>query len=96
MVKISLIQEHLIQVTLVPTLLILALSYSNKPSCKQLGKHSEKVFINKNADVYVYQYTASKQKVVTFNNLSSNTQVLKPCFVNKIKDLYTDKVYEKY
>lgn len=62
------------------------------------------IFINKNADA---QYIVFKQKeivgllkkkvfkVVTFEDVLSNTQIFNSRFVNKIKNLGIDKAYKK-
>lgn len=62
------------------------------------------IFINKNTNI---QYIASKQKeiagllkkkvfkVITFKDVSNNTQIFNSCFIDKIKNLNTDKTYKK-
>ena len=65
------------------------------------------VFINKNADDKLAQYTVSRQKevagllekgvfkIITTNDIPSNAQIFNSRFVDKIKNLGTDKAYEK-
>ena len=65
------------------------------------------IFINKNSNTYLAQYTTSRQneitelldkdifKVITFKNIRSKAWIFNSCFVNKIKNLKTDKAYEK-
>lgn len=64
-------------------------------------------FINKNPSEKLVQYIASRQKevagllekrvfkFVTSDSISSNARIFNSCFVDKIKNLGTDKVYEK-
>lgn len=65
------------------------------------------MFINKNADIKLVQYIASKYKKITwvfeksvFTNvttvdISTNIQIFNFSFVNKIKNAVIDKVYKK-
>ena len=65
------------------------------------------VFINKNSNVYPAQYIIFRQKeimgllkkgifkVVTSKNIPSNAQIFNSCFVDKVKNVVTDKAYEK-
>ena len=65
------------------------------------------VFINKNSDVYPAQYTTSRQKeimeilekgvfkVVTSKDVLSNARILNSRFVDEVKNVGTDKAYEK-
>ena len=65
------------------------------------------VFINKNADAQPAQYTASRQtevngllekgvfKAVNSKDVPSNVQIFNSGFVDKIKNLGTNKAYEK-
>lgn len=59
-----------------------------------MEKHFKNVFINKNTNIQICQYTISRQDIVIFKNILSNAQVLKSCFINKIKDLYIENAYE--
>lgn len=61
----------------------------------------------KNTDVPLAQYTTFRQKkiakllekdvfkVVTTDSILSNAQIFNSCFVNKIKNLGTNKMYKK-
>lgn len=51
-------------------------------------------FINRDMNILPFQYTTSKQKVVIPKKIPSNTQILKPCFVDKIKDICTEKAHK--
>ena len=65
------------------------------------------VFINKNSDAHLAQYTASRQKeitgrlekdifkVVISKNVPSNAQIFKSRFVDEVKNAGTDKAYQK-
>lgn len=65
------------------------------------------IFINKNANILSTQYTASRQKeitgllekgvlkVVTTEDIPSNTQIFNSYFVDEMKNSGTDKAYEK-
>ena len=65
------------------------------------------VFINKNFDIYLAQYTASRQKKITgllkkdvfkviiFKNVLSNVQIFNSHFVDKVKNVGIDKAYVK-
>ena len=64
-------------------------------------------YTDNDVDSWLCQYPASRQKqiakllkkevfrIVTPEKIPSNAQVLNPYLVNKIKDLYTDKAYDK-
>lgn len=46
-------------------------------------------------DIQLFQYIVSRQKIVTFEETLSNTQILNPRFVDKIQNSYIEKACKK-
>lgn len=66
---------------------------SSSNICSVVDKFIE--FISNDVDVKPSRYTASRPKVVTPEENPSNKKIFYSYFDDEIKDLYTEKVYEK-
>lgn len=51
-------------------------------------------FISRDIDIPPFQYTTSRQKVVTPKEIPSIIQILNPYFVDEIKDICTEKAHK--
>lgn len=102
-------KAFLVLVSPIQALLALASSVANEPTYDQHEKHIKQVYIaspsdicsliskytDNNADSQLFQYTASKQDVVTLENFPSNVQVFKPRFVRQDKRFMHWQAQEK-